>query len=76
MPDLKGAYHRQCMDCHREWSGETGCNSCHVPIKDFKPEKKEVIQKRYAGKEHPVVLEPTKLVYETSSDKGKLVTFY
>lgn len=76
LPDLKGAYHRQCMDCHREWSGETGCNSCHVLKKDFKIEKKEVIQKRYAGKEHPVVLEPTKLVYETNSDKGKLVTFY
>ena len=23
IPDLKGAYHRQCMDCHREWSHDT-----------------------------------------------------
>jgi hypothetical protein len=76
IPDLKGAYHRQCMDCHREWSGETGCNSCHVPKKDYKAEKTETIQKKYAGKDHPVVLEPTKLVYQTNSDKGKLVTFY
>ena len=76
IPDLKGAYHRQCMDCHREWSHETGCNSCHTPKKDLKDEKKESLQKKYSGKDHPVILEPTKLVYQTNSDKGKLVTFY
>ena len=76
IPDLKGAYHRQCMDCHREWSHETGCNSCHTLKKDLKETKNESLQKKYSGKDHPVILEPTKLVYETKSDKGKLVTFY
>jgi len=76
VPDLKGAYHRQCMDCHREWSHDTGCNSCHKLKKDLKDVKKDNVQKKYAGKQHPVVLEPTKLVYETKSDKGKFVTFY
>jgi hypothetical protein len=76
IPDLKGAYHRQCMDCHREWSHETGCNSCHTLKKDLKDTKNESLQKKYSGKDHPVILEPTKLVYETKSDKGKLVTFY
>ena len=45
IPDLKGAYHRQCMDCHREWSHETGCNSCHTPKKDLKDVKKDNITK-------------------------------
>jgi hypothetical protein len=76
LPDLKGAYHRQCMDCHREWSHETGCNSCHSPIKDAKGSKKEELKKQLAGKVHPAVLEPTKIIYQTNSDKGKLVTFY
>lgn len=76
IPDLKGAYHRQCMDCHREWSHETGCNTCHTLKKDLKNGNQESIQKKYAGKDHPVVLEPTKIVYETNSDKGKLVTFF
>lgn len=76
VPDLKGAFHRQCMDCHREWSHETGCNSCHTLKKDLEKTNKETIQKKYSGKNHPVILEPTKLVYETKSDKGKLVTFY
>jgi len=29
-PGLKGAYHRQCMNCHREsGSGPLGCEACH-----------------------------------------------
>jgi len=75
-PSLKRAYHMQCMECHREWSHETECNSCHTSKKDFKSGKQKNLQKKYAEKNHPVVLEPTKLVYETKSDKGKLVTFY
>lgn len=76
LPDLKGAYHRQCMDCHREWSHETGCNSCHALKKDAKETKHDVIVKKYSGKDHPVVLEPMLIKYETKSDKGKLVSFY
>ncbi len=28
-PGLKGAYHRQCMDCHMEWDPNTSCEICH-----------------------------------------------
>ena len=77
VPDLKGAYHRQCMDCHREWSHETGCdNTCHTLKKDIKNGKEEILQKKYAGKSHPEVLEPTKIVFETNYGKGKIVTFF
>ena len=76
IPDLKGAFHRQCMDCHREWSHETGCNSCHTLKTGLKNSSDKSVQKKYNGKDHPVVLEPTKLIFETKSDKGKLVTFY
>jgi hypothetical protein len=76
VPDLNGAYHRQCIDCHREWSGTTDCNSCHLPKKDTKSDETVNLQKKYSNKNHPVVLEPKKLVYKTNSDKGKIVTFY
>lgn len=75
LPDLKGAYHRQCMDCHRQWSHETGCNSCHTLKKNLK-DVKEDVKKKYAGKEHPVIAEPTLITYKTNSDEGKLVSFY
>jgi hypothetical protein len=76
VPDLNGAYHRQCIDCHREWSGTTDCNSCHLPKKDTKSDETVNLQKKYSNKNHPVILEPKKLVYKTNSDKGKIVTFY
>ena len=28
-PGLKGAYHRQCMNCHTDWDHETKCEVCH-----------------------------------------------
>jgi hypothetical protein len=28
-PGLKGAYHRQCLNCHRDWIDETACGICH-----------------------------------------------
>jgi len=28
-PGLKGAYHRQCIFCHIEWSNENDCFRCH-----------------------------------------------
>ncbi|MBM4372816.1 MAG: cytochrome c3 family protein, partial [Deltaproteobacteria bacterium] len=32
-PGLKGAYHRQCMNCHREMgSGPMGCEDCHAKL--------------------------------------------
>ena len=69
-PDLEAAFHRQCINCHKEWSHSTNCNSCHV--------KKgiEVKQKETKDINHPQVIEPEKLIYETNYDKGKIVTFY
>lgn len=37
-PGLKGAYHRQCMNCHREMgAGPLGCEDCHKRKKDRGP---------------------------------------
>lgn len=70
-PDLQAAYHRQCINCHREWSGSTDCKSCHL-----QKGAKTTSDKNLAGKDHPKIVEPTKLVFETNYQKGKLVTFY
>jgi hypothetical protein len=29
-PGLKAAYHMNCMGCHREFGGPTGCQDCHA----------------------------------------------
>lgn len=29
VPSLKGAFHRQCLSCHKEWSRANSCGFCH-----------------------------------------------
>lgn len=29
-PGLRGAYHRQCLGCHRSWSHQNACGFCHT----------------------------------------------
>ncbi len=75
-PDLEAAYHRQCINCHREWSHSNDCTSCHA-LKN----KNESISiasyvKKMTGKSHPALVEPKKIVYETNYNKGKIVTFF
>jgi Ni/Fe-hydrogenase subunit HybB-like protein len=69
-PDLQAAYHRQCISCHKEWGGSDKCTSCHAT------ENNSLNRPSVRGNEHPTIEQPEKLVYETSYDKGKLVTFY
>lgn len=69
-PDLKGAYHQQCMNCHKSWSHEIECNSCHTLNK-----MKENITKDYSKKKHKKIETPIKKIYTTSYGKGKIVTF-
>ncbi len=73
VPDLKAAYHRQCMMCHKQWTKENGCNTqCHLK----KGTDIDQVVESYKGKDHPKVTEPEKMLWETSSDKGKMVTFF
>lgn len=72
-PDLKGAYHRQCIECHRAWSGETDCVYCH----QVKGKQTSLTgEKKLAAESvHPKIVVPEKINYNTNTNKGKLVTF-
>lgn len=75
-PGLKGAYHRQCMGCHREWSGDTRCVLCHAPKtgvgQEAMPTKDDLV-----GQMHPPIPEPDTEIYESTSASapGKHVIF-
>lgn len=72
-PDLKGAYHRQCISCHNQWGGSDDCESCHVETgKTSHP----ITLDDKIDRIHPQIKEPTEVVYETTSNVGNLVTFY
>jgi hypothetical protein len=74
-PALKGAYHRQCISCHREWSHDTKCVICHQPadgsLVDAPGDTTDIL-----GISHPVITEPAKRVYNTPYKQGPVVTFY
>jgi len=75
-PGLKGAYHRQCMACHQDWSHETDCVICHS-LKSSKSEKVSLEDKQsFVGKAHKKIKEPDKLIFTTDFDDGEVVTFY
>ena len=58
-PGLKGAYHRQCLNCHREWAEANNCNVCHKPkVSDADVATKLATPDDIMGRMHPPVPEP------------------
>ncbi len=77
-PGLKGAYHRQCLNCHREWSHDTACEECHVKKQPgVEPPVIDTNGGDIMGKLHPNVETPEKWVYNTDDlEEGSKVTFH
>jgi len=75
-PGLKGAFHRQCMSCHREWSHDTECALCHLKKAGGALAPTVEDQSDILGVPHPIIHEPETMVYETGYEKGPVVTFH
>ena len=67
MPNLKGAYHRQCLNCHKEWTGDNACGACHERrdgkrdvVAAHVPSKDDIV-----GRMHPPIPEPLVVNYKT-----------
>ena len=71
-PGLSGAYHQQCLNCHRDWSHETNCTVCHAEKGSAKKGDKSAL----AAKTHSKIKAPLKRVYQTEYEDGPLVTFF
>ncbi len=65
-PSLKGAYHRQCMGCHREWSHNTRCDACH--IQKIGEEPGVITAEDALGHMTPPIPEPETEIYEPRSE--------
>ncbi len=74
-PGLKGAYHRQCLGCHQEWSHDTQCNICH----EKKLEPGPPVAGHYPPKQYKPfgdLQEPVKKVWQSTYDGGSVVTLF
>jgi hypothetical protein len=69
-PGLKGAYHRQCLGCHREWEGETSCEICHT-----RKAIGNAPAAAFHGKRESLELEEL-IVFETDYADGDRVPFH
>lgn len=70
-PDVKAAMHRQCMQCHLEWSPATKCATCHAQgggAGTGAAAKAAVTLAKPAA--------PERVVYQTRTAEGKTVTFF
>ncbi len=79
MPGLKGAYHRQCLSCHREWSHDTACNACHLPKSQRGADAAADYQPAFAAamsRMSPPVTREDTYVYNTSHQPTPVVTFH
>ncbi len=76
IPDLKGAYHRQCLDCHRQWTGAPECSSCHLEKTEGKTDAQLLDGYARGRKDHPPVQAPARKVFATKEQDGTVVAFY
>jgi hypothetical protein len=76
-PGLKGAYHRQCLNCHRDWSDPTDCAKCH-PRRTAAPgdldstgtpSPGELVDD-ILGRMHPPINQPKTEIYRAGSQQG------
>jgi hypothetical protein len=65
MPSLKGAYHRQCLNCHQEWMHENACVVCHKPREDAEAGAADPAPDDIVGRMHPPIPEPRSKLYKT-----------
>ncbi len=78
MPGLKGAYHQQCLNCHREWMDESACSICHLPrpqagkggAAPLPPTSGDIL-----GRMHPPIPAPAGDYYSRRGASGDLVLF-
>jgi len=75
-PDLESAYHRQCLNCHRQWSRSTDCQNCHINSEVDVLRKAQTMESEHKLRSHPPLHEPLKVVYETGYEKGNFATFF
>jgi hypothetical protein len=75
-PGLRGAYHRQCLGCHREWNHESACEECHAQRAEHVATTNIRDDADIVGFLHPRVYPESSYVYDTDMDPERFVTFH
>ena len=65
MPSLKAAYHRQCLNCHKEWMHDNACVVCHKAKGTVATTRGTPTRDDILGRMHPPIPEPSTHLYRT-----------
>ncbi|UCE58225.1 MAG: cytochrome c3 family protein [Phycisphaerales bacterium] len=71
-PALRGAYHQQCLNCHREWINERDCDACHLAkagSREGSSATVPVTTDDLMGRMHPPIPEPEGELYRSGSQR-------
>ncbi|MGA2496717.1 MAG: cytochrome c3 family protein [Tepidisphaeraceae bacterium] len=63
MPSLKAAYHRQCLNCHKEWMHDNACVICHKSRETVATTRGTPTRDDILGRMHPPIPEPETHAY-------------
>ncbi len=80
-PGLKGAYHRQCLGCHRDWIDQTDCAICHRRKTSMERNAVQTVPTPSTddilGQMHPPMKQPDTEIYgaETKTGAKSVVIF-
>ncbi|MBI5866454.1 MAG: hypothetical protein HZB38_18440 [Planctomycetes bacterium] len=69
-PTLKGAYHRQCMGCHREWAHGNHCQACHSLSDSARPGGGVGLHSVYMAETHAAIVRPDVITYQPENEAG------
>jgi hypothetical protein len=71
-PGLKGAYHRSCLGCHKDWDNDTSCEICHA--RKVEGVATEVSEDKFHRQYEPIKTIDL-IIYETEYGEGDKVPF-
>lgn len=71
-PGLRGAFHQQCLGCHRDWTSETDCEKCHLRKTDGMSENSSLATHPddLIMRTHPPVREPEGEFFGNGAKEG------
>jgi len=79
-PDLEGAYHRLCIDCHRSWDTrwvkKTDCSTCHTPKTTKTSQAVLAAKVKLIQNSHNDIQVPLRFVLKSDNEDAPWVTFH
>lgn len=72
IPRLEAAYHRHCIDCHRQWSSDKTCEICH----EKKGKGPKITLEKGLPNPYKDPAQPGRVVYATKFKKTKVTFFH